>query len=310
MRRLFVRTFGCQMNRYDSERLVEILSEHRFEYVEDYRCADLIFINTCTVRDKAEQKAFSYLGRLKALKRRRPDLVIALGGCVAQQHGEDLLRKIPHLDLVVGTHGIRAVSAMLDRYETTGERQSFVDFDYDFGDEPAGRPNPWQPRASSYVTIMRGCDNLCTYCIVPKVRGREVSRPSDEIIMEVESLVRSGVREVTLLGQNVNSYGQKAGGGDRLCRIAASCGQGGEVVADSLHHLTSKRSVYLVDKLFCGSPIPVPSNSSSRSIGLKPDSAQDEARLHQGALPAIGEETSGHERGYSHFHRHDSWLPW
>ena len=141
------------MNRYDTERLVEILGEKQFSPVDDHRRADLIFINTCTVRDKAEQKAFSYLGRLKSLKRRRPDLVIALGGCVAQQHGEDLLRKIPHLDLVVGTHGVRALPAMLDRYEATGERQFFVEFDYDFGDEPVGRPDAWQPRVTGYVTI-------------------------------------------------------------------------------------------------------------------------------------------------------------
>ena len=196
------------MNRYDTERLVEILGEEKFEPVVDYRQADLIFINTCTVRDKAEQKALSYLGRLKSLKRSRPELIVALGGCVAQQHGEDLLRRVPHLDLVVGTHGISKVPAMLARYEVTGVRQAFVDFVYDFGDAVDGRSQPWRPGVSSYVTIMRGCDNFCAYCIVPVVRGRERSRHSREIIREVESLVKCGVREVILLGQNVNSYGQ------------------------------------------------------------------------------------------------------
>jgi tRNA-2-methylthio-N6-dimethylallyladenosine synthase len=207
-RRLFVRTFGCQMNRYDSERLVEILSGEQFAVVEDYRKADLIFINTCTVRDKAEQKAFSYLGRLKTLKRNRPELMVALGGCVAQQYGEELLVRWPHLDLVVGTHSINRVPAMLARYEATGERQAWVRFSYDFGDDPDGRSRLSEPEVSAYVTIMRGCDNFCSYCIVPMVRGRECSRPSGEIIREVESLVECGVREVTLLGQNVNSYGQ------------------------------------------------------------------------------------------------------
>jgi tRNA-2-methylthio-N6-dimethylallyladenosine synthase len=209
---IFVRTFGCQMNRYDSERLVEILGREKFVVVEDYRRADLIFINTCTVRDKAEQKAFSYLGRLKTLKRNRPELVVALGGCVAQQYGEELLGRWPHLDLVVGTHSISKVPAMLARHEVTGERQAWIDFSYDFGDEPQGRSQPWKPEVSAYVTIMRGCDNFCTYCIVPEVRGRERSRPSREIVREVESLVESGVREVTLLGQNVNSYGQGVSG--------------------------------------------------------------------------------------------------
>ena len=196
------------MNRYDSERLVEILAREKFVFVEDYRRADLIFINTCSVRDKAEQKAFSYLGRVKTLKRNRPQLVVALGGCVAQQYGEELLVRWPHLDLVVGTHSISKVPAMLARYEATGKRQAWVDFSYDFGDEPDGRPRSCKPEISAYVTIMRGCDNFCSYCIVPMVRGRECSRPSHEIITEVESLVACGVREVTLLGQNVNSYGQ------------------------------------------------------------------------------------------------------
>jgi len=211
-RRIFVRTFGCQMNRYDSERLVEILGGEQFVAVEDYRRADLIFINTCSVRDKAEQKAFSYLGRFKTLKRNRPELLVALGGCVAQQYGEELLVRWPHLDLVVGTHAISKVPAMLARYEVTGERQAWVDFSYDFGDEPDGRSQPWKPEVSAYVTIMRGCDNFCTYCIVPMVRGRERSRPSREIIREVESLIDFGVREVILLGQNVNSYGQGVSG--------------------------------------------------------------------------------------------------
>ena len=207
-RRIFVRTFGCQMNRYDSERLVEILAREKFVFVEDYRRADLIFINTCSVRDKAEQKAFSYLGRVKTLKRNRPQLVVALGGCVAQQYGEELLVRWPHLDLVVGTHSISEVPAMLARYEATGERQASVNFSYEFGDEADGRPQPCKPEVSAFVTIMRGCDNFCSYCIVPMVRGRERSRPSHEIVREVESLVECGVREVTLLGQNVNSYGQ------------------------------------------------------------------------------------------------------
>jgi tRNA-2-methylthio-N6-dimethylallyladenosine synthase len=211
-RKIFVRTFGCQMNRYDSERLVEILGGKQFVVVKDYRRADLIFINTCSVRDKAEQKAFSYLGRVKTLKRNRPELVVALGGCVAQQYGEELLVRWPHLDLVVGTHSISKVPAMLARYEATGERQAWVNFSYDFGDEPDGRSQPYKPEVSAYVTIMRGCDNFCSYCIVPMVRGRECSRSSHEIIREVESLVRCGVREVTLLGQNVNSYGQGVAG--------------------------------------------------------------------------------------------------
>jgi len=187
--------------------------------VEDYRQADLVFINTCTVRDKAEQKALSYLGRLKPLKRSRPDLVVALGGCVAQQYGEELLERWPHLDLVVGTHYISKVPAMLARYRATGKRQALIDFSYDFEDAPDGRPRLLKREVSAYVTIMRGCNNFCTYCIVPIVRGRERSRPSNDIIREVESLVENGVREVTLLGQNVNSYGNGVRGEMDFARL-------------------------------------------------------------------------------------------
>jgi tRNA-2-methylthio-N6-dimethylallyladenosine synthase len=207
-KRIYLRTFGCQMNRYDSERLLELMRERRFEPVADERLADLIFINTCSVRDKAEQKAFSYLGRLRALKRRRPRLVIALGGCVAQQHGESLLQRLPHLDLVVGTHGIGRLPELLERQQTTGKPQCFTGFNYDFDKLDDGHRRPVHRAVSAYVTIMRGCDNFCTYCVVPWVRGRECSRPADEIVREVESLVESGAREVILLGQNVNSYGK------------------------------------------------------------------------------------------------------
>ncbi|HYA02630.1 MAG TPA: tRNA (N6-isopentenyl adenosine(37)-C2)-methylthiotransferase MiaB, partial [Syntrophobacteria bacterium] len=174
---LFVRTFGCQMNRYDSERLAEILRGHGYESVVEERRADLIVINTCSVRHKAEQKALSYLGRLKTLKRWRPGVAIAIAGCVAQQNGKSLLLRVPHLDLVVGTHGLAQVPHMLARLEATGERQCAVDFTYDFGDGPDGARRPQTPAVSAYVTIMRGCDNYCAYCIVPWVRGRECSRP-------------------------------------------------------------------------------------------------------------------------------------
>lgn len=209
---VFVRTFGCQMNRYDSERLAEFLRGQGYESVTDEGQADLIVINTCSVREKAEQKAFSYLGRLKAVKRRRPEVVIAMAGCVAQQKGEGLLGQVPHLDLVVGTHGLARMPQMLANLATTGERQCFVDFTYDFGDAPDGARSPHSPGVSAYVTIMRGCDNYCTYCIVPWVRGWECSRPVREIIGEVESLVAAGVKEVVFLGQNVNSYGKSLPG--------------------------------------------------------------------------------------------------
>jgi len=200
------------MNRYDSERLAELLLEEGYEAVVDEGQADLVVINTCSVREKAEHKALSYLGRLKMLKRRRPEVIIAIAGCVAQQKGASLLDKVPHLDLVVGTHGLAQVPRMLANLAATGRRQCLVDFVYDFGDRPEGSRRPQSAGVSAYVTIMRGCDNHCAYCIVPQVRGRECSRTVREIVGEVESLVASGAREVVLLGQNVNSFGKGLSG--------------------------------------------------------------------------------------------------
>jgi tRNA-2-methylthio-N6-dimethylallyladenosine synthase len=222
---LFVRTFGCQMNHYDSERLAELLRGYGYQSVAEEGQADLVVINTCSVREKAEQKAFSYLGRLKAVKRRRPGLVIAMAGCVAQQSGDELLRRVPHLDVVAGTHGLAQVPHMLARLEATGERQCGVDFTYDFGDAPDGTRKPESSTVSAYVTIMRGCDNYCAYCIVPWVRGRECSRPVAEIVGEVESLVASGTKEVVLLGQNVNSYGKGLPGSPDFAQLLKEVGK-------------------------------------------------------------------------------------
>lgn len=208
-RNLYIYTIGCQMNVYDSNQIESILKPEGYGRTETLEVADLIIINTCSIRAKAEQKAFSFLGRLSDLKRSNPDLVVAMGGCVAQQEGQKVLKRMPHVDLVFGTHVISRLPQMIskirkDRCRLVDVRQSEKMMTHEFVQTkiPAGQ-------ISSFVTIMRGCDNYCTYCVVPYVRGREASRPPDEIIEEIEGLVAQGVKEVTLLGQNVNSYGQK-----------------------------------------------------------------------------------------------------
>lgn len=210
-RYLYIQTIGCQMNVYDSELMAQRLRPLGYEKTDVIENADLILLNTCSVRDKAEQKAFSFLGRLADLKKKKPGLIIGVGGCVAQQEGEKILRRVPHIDLVFGTRVIDRLPGMVTRIAE--KRCRIVDLDLyrkPLEHVPVDRvPSGGKP--ARFVTIMRGCDNYCTYCVVPYVRGRETSRDPARIIAEIESLVAGGTREVTLLGQNVNSYGKKEG---------------------------------------------------------------------------------------------------
>ncbi len=210
-RHLYIHTIGCQMNVYDSERIVRLLEPLGYVKCDSVKTADLIILNTCAIREKAEQKAFSFLGRLADLKQKKPEMIIAVGGCVAQQEGRRILKRVPFLDAVFGTGAISRLPRIIENVEK--QRIRVIDVDMNNPDEEFDLPEPY-PRSESvsrFVTIMRGCDNYCTYCVVPYVRGREQSRRPESIIREIEALLRSGVREVTLLGQNVNSYGKKEG---------------------------------------------------------------------------------------------------
>jgi tRNA-2-methylthio-N6-dimethylallyladenosine synthase len=215
---IYLETFGCQMNVSDSEKIVTLLAGIGYHQVPEPGMADLIILNTCSIRAKAEQKVYNHLSEYKGLKRKKPGLLVAVGGCVAQQEGERLLANVPHLDLVFGTHNLHLLPEMV-RAAEQGERVAEVDFiDNDArldlfpiaGDTGA---------ISRFVTVMQGCDNYCSYCIVPYVRGREISRRSAEIIDEISAMVAKGVREVTLLGQNVNSYGLKSSGEMGFARL-------------------------------------------------------------------------------------------
>ncbi len=205
---VYVHTFGCQMNVYDTDRIHQVLGPLNYAPTDDPARANLILLNTCSVRDKAEQKMLSQLGRLAPLKEFNDDLVLGVAGCVAQQEGARLLKKVPYLDLVFGPDNIPQLPELLDRIRSSKERVAETTFfkrkDYEFIEA--------QPRAdvrvSEFVTIMKGCDKVCTFCIVPFTRGREVSKPAELVVREIETLVAAGVREVTLLGQNVNSYGK------------------------------------------------------------------------------------------------------
>jgi tRNA-2-methylthio-N6-dimethylallyladenosine synthase len=211
-RTFYLETFGCQMNVVDSERIVDLLQGVGYRQVDCAEQADLILLNTCSVRDKAERKVYGHLGRFKPLKDANPALILGVGGCVAQQEGERLLQKLPYLDLVFGTHNVHKLPDLVRSAEegrTRRQETAFLDR------ETRLRLFPRRTRGEAvtrFVTVMQGCDNFCSYCIVPHVRGREVSRPSGEILAEVRELAAAGVREITLIGQNVNSYGGREGG--------------------------------------------------------------------------------------------------
>ena len=206
----YLETFGCQMNVVDSEQIAALLTGIGYSQVDSAEEADLVLLNTCSVRDKAERKVYGHLGRFKPIKDRRPDLIIGVGGCVAQQEGEKMLEKVAYLDLVFGTHNIHRLPELVQEVEESRQRGCETNFQ-----DRETRLNLFPERSvqdsvTRFVTVMQGCDNFCSYCIVPHVRGREISRPSGEIIAEVKGLVAQGVREITLLGQNVNSYNLKS----------------------------------------------------------------------------------------------------
>ena len=208
MKKLYVQTYGCQMNQYDSEKIVQVLARNNYVQTDRIDSADVILLNTCSVRDKAEQKVYSALGSWKEFKNYRDDVIIGVGGCVAQQEGEKLLKRIPHLDLVFGTHNINKLPEMIAQVENARARPVQTAFYRDPAYMDDGELRTHVDGIKAFVTIMQGCNKVCSFCIVPHVRGREVSRPSGKILAEISSLAAHGVKEVMLLGQNVNSYGK------------------------------------------------------------------------------------------------------
>jgi tRNA-2-methylthio-N6-dimethylallyladenosine synthase len=219
---VFIETFGCQMNVNDSERMTDLLKASEYTITSDAANADLILLNTCSVRDKAEQKVYSSAGRYRELKDNKPDLIIGISGCVAQQGGERLLKRMPYVDLIVGTHNVHRIASIVNDISQSGKRTSSTEMSEDlFPDEYDLTPDAYKGKVKAFVNIMRGCNNFCTYCIVPYVRGREVSRTLGDIITEVESLAEGGTKEVTLIGQNVNSYAGEVSFPELLSQVCA-----------------------------------------------------------------------------------------
>ncbi len=204
-RKLYIKTFGCQMNEYDSAKMADVLAaEHGMELTDQAELADVLLLNTCSIREKAQEKVFSQLGRWRLLKEKRPELVIGVGGCVASQEGEGIVQRAPFVDLVFGPQTLHRLPAMIDRLHTT--RQPVVDISFPEIEKFDRLPAPRAEGPTAYLSIMEGCSKYCTFCVVPYTRGEEVSRPFDDVIAEAVALASQGVHEINLLGQNVNAY--------------------------------------------------------------------------------------------------------
>lgn len=203
--KLYIRTFGCQMNEYDSNKMVDVLKHsHGLELSEDAQDADVLLLNTCSIREKAQEKLFHQLGRWRKLKENKPNLVIGVGGCVASQEGDLILKRAPYVDLIFGPQTLHRLPNMLN--DALEKKRVSIDVSFPEIEKFDYLPKPKSSGVTAYVSIMEGCSKYCTFCVVPYTRGEEVSRPFDDIIEEVEILASQGVREVNLLGQNVNAY--------------------------------------------------------------------------------------------------------
>jgi len=203
--KLYIKTMGCQMNEYDSEKMVDVLrASHGYELTSSPEDADLLLVNTCSIREKAQEKVFSELGRWRALKEKRPELMIGVGGCVASQEGEGIKKRAPFVDMVFGPQTLHRLPEMVDEVRNSG--RGVVDVSFPEIEKFDRLPEPRAEGPTAFVSVMEGCSKYCSFCVVPYTRGEEISRPLDDVIAEAASLATQGVREINLLGQNVNAY--------------------------------------------------------------------------------------------------------
>jgi len=203
--KLYVKTFGCQMNEYDSGKMLDVLNDsHGLELTDNPEDADILLLNTCSIREKAQEKVFSELGRWRELKKCRPDLVIGVGGCVASQEGAAIVKRAPVVDIVFGPQTLHRLPGMVEQVRV--ERRPVVDVSFPEIEKFDHLPRPRAQGSTAFVSIMEGCSKYCSFCVVPYTRGEEISRPLDDVVAEIVRLADQGVREVNLLGQNVNAY--------------------------------------------------------------------------------------------------------
>jgi len=204
-KKLYIKTMGCQMNEYDSEKMADVLrASHGFELTDVAEEADLLLVNTCSIREKAQEKVFSELGRWRALKEQRPGVMIGVGGCVASQEGEGIRKRAPFVDMVFGPQTLHRLPAMVEEAREAG--RGVVDVSFPEIEKFDRLPEPRAEGPTAFLSVMEGCSKYCSFCVVPYTRGEEISRPLDDVVAEAVSLSRQGVREINLLGQNVNAY--------------------------------------------------------------------------------------------------------
>ncbi|MEE8044797.1 MAG: tRNA (N6-isopentenyl adenosine(37)-C2)-methylthiotransferase MiaB [Thermodesulfobacteriota bacterium] len=215
IKQLYIETYGCQMNEYDSDRIKNALDA---EPTDDPKSADIIIINTCAIREKADHKAFSSLGKFKSLKANNPDKIVGIAGCVAQLYGDKLLKKMPHIDFVIGPRAIPKLPDIISKIER--EKRRTVETSYDIEELFEIEPYHREGKVTAYVSVQQGCNKRCTYCIVPHVRGNEVNRPLKDILRETTNLINKGVREITFIGQTVNSWKENGNKFGDLIRAA------------------------------------------------------------------------------------------
>ena len=279
-KKVFIRTFGCQMNEYDSDKMADVLrAAEGYEPTSNAEDADLILFNTCSVREKAQEKVFSDLGRVKHLKKK--GVLIGVGGCVASQEGAAIVERAPYVDLVFGPQTLHRLPQMIERRRETHRPQVDISFPEieKFDHLPPARVDG----ASAFVSIMEGCSKYCSYCVVPYTRGEEVSRPFEDVLTEVAGLADQGVKEVTLLGQNVNAYRGRMGGTAEIADFALLIEvRGGDPGhrAHPLHHQPSERVHPGADRRVresaqAGEP-PAPAGAARQ----RSHPGRDEARLH------------------------------
>jgi len=211
VKKLYIKTFGCQMNEYDSEKIADLLhATQGMEQTDNPNDADMILFNTCSVREKAQEKVFHDLGRVRSLKKANPDLLIGVGGCVASQEGANIIKRAPYVDVVFGPQTLHRLPQLIEARKITGQSQVDITFPeiekFDQLPESLIQLEGRTGRVSAFVSIMEGCSKYCSFCVVPYTRGEEVSRPLSDVLVEVTRLVDQGIKEVTLLGQNVNAY--------------------------------------------------------------------------------------------------------
>ena len=314
-KKLHIKTFGCQMNAYDSERMAEALADHGYTPTDDSAEADLVILNTCHIREKAAEKVYSELGRVRAVKQARKarglDTMIAVAGCVAQAEGSEILERAQVVDLVVGPQSYHQLPALLGRVRDGGERVVATDFPAEdkfarLPERPIVRAQP-----SAFITVQEGCDKFCTFCVVPYTRGAEYLAPAAAILAEVERLASSGVREITLLGQNVNAYHGLGpdGAGWSLARLLQRLADIPEI--ERLRYTTSHPRDMDDDliALLGDEPKLMPYLHLPFQVGLRPHPSRHEPQAHGRRLcRAVGRSQAG-AAGHRTIHRHYCRVP-